>query len=63
MDYWSQDESSKELLSNRELYVTYEAKTFCIRTIGMQVQKVVVLELQSEQEEAECFCVRSLLRP
>ena len=32
--------------------MTYEAKAFCIRTIGMQVQKVVVPELQSEQEEA-----------
>ena len=51
IDYWSQDESSRELLSNRELYVTYEAKAFCIRNIGMQVQKVVVPELQSEQEE------------
>ena len=53
IDYWSQDESSRELLSNRELYVTYKAKAFWIRTIGMQVQKVVVPELQSEQEEAD----------
>ena len=53
IDYWSQDESSRELLSNCELYVTYEAKAFCVRTIGMQVQKVVVPELQSEQEEAD----------
>ena len=52
IDYWSQDESSRELLSNREMYETYEAKAFCTRTIGMQVQKVVVSELQSEQEEA-----------
>ena len=50
IDYWSQDESSRELLSNRELYVTYEAKAFCIRFIGIQVQKVVVPELQSEEE-------------
>ena len=53
INYWSQDESSRELLSNRGMYVTYEAKAFCIRTIGMQVQKVVVPELQSEQEEAD----------
>ena len=33
--------------------MTYEAKAFCVRTIGMQVQKVVVPELQSEQEEAD----------
>ena len=32
--------------------MTYEAEAFCIRTIRMQVQKVVVPELQSEQEEA-----------
>ena len=52
IDYWSQDESSRELLSNRELYLTYEAKSLCIRTIEMQVQKIVGPELQSEQEEA-----------
>ena len=33
--------------------MTYEAKVFCIRTIGMQVQKVVVPELQLEQEKAD----------
>ena len=53
INYWSQDESSRVLLSNRELYVTYEAEAFCIRTIGMQVQKVVVPELLSEPEEAD----------
>ena len=35
INYWSQDKSSKRLLSNRGMYVTYEAKAFCIRTIGM----------------------------
>ena len=33
--------------------MAYAAKVFYIRTIVMQVQKVVVLELQSEQEEAD----------
>ena len=53
IDDWSQDESSRELLSNCEMYLTYEAKSFCIRTIEMQVQKIVGPELQSEQEEAD----------
>ena len=67
IDYWSQDESSRELVSNRELYVTYEAKAFCIRTIRMQFQKVVVPGLQSEQEEADtkskpsCKTISSLI--
>ena len=33
--------------------MTYDAKAFCIRTIGMQVQKVVAPDTQSKQEEAD----------